>query len=207
MPLMMLPTRMVAVKTSKGLVLISPLKETAEHKDAIDALGPVTDVVAPNLFHHLGINAARRAYPGAKFWGVPGFAEKRSDVDWQGMLSEGVWPHEDELALHLIEGMPKVNECVFVHRPTKTLIATDLCFNHVHGKGFGYGVVFRMFGTYKRFAVSRLFTKMAKDRDAVAKSLARLFDEDFDNIVLAHGENVIGGGKDRLRAAFAERGF
>lgn len=44
-----------------------------------------------------------------------------------------------------------------------------------------------------------------EDKAAVEKSLGRLFSHDFDNILMAHGHAVYGGGKELLLKAFAER--
>lgn len=37
-----------------------------------------------------------------------------------------MWRFQDEISLVTIEGMPKVNEAVFIHKPSKTLIVVDL---------------------------------------------------------------------------------
>ena len=47
-------TRMTIVRLANGeLWLHSPIRPTAEIREAIDALGPVRYIVAPNLFHHM----------------------------------------------------------------------------------------------------------------------------------------------------------
>jgi hypothetical protein len=44
-----------------------------------------------------------------------------------------------------------------------------------------------------------------KERPAILSGLARLADElDFDHLLVAHGEPIVGDGRERLRA-FADR--
>ena len=172
-----------------------------------DAFGKVTDIVAPNLFHHANITDAHRLFPDAVLWGIPGFQQKRPDIPWQQTLTPESWLYSDQLELFPIDGMPKFNEVVMLHKESRTLVTTDLCFNHIHGRGLGYAIAFRIFGTYRRFAVSRLFMGFVKDRPAMIRSVRNLMGKDFENVIMAHGENVGGDGKERLSTALRERGI
>ncbi|QQR88644.1 MAG: hypothetical protein IPJ88_10355 [Myxococcales bacterium] len=205
LPLMTLPIKMSLVRVGEKVVMISPLPDLERFKTEIDAFGVPTDIVAPNLFHSSGVEAAAELYPTARIWGVKGFARKRPQIAWQAVLGEGEWPFSQELSMFEIEGMPKFNEVVFLHRPSKTLIATDLCFNHLNGTGFGYWLVFNLFGTYRRFAVSRLFLKMVKNRESFNRSISQLLESDFENIIMAHGLNVTGSAKEKLVLALKEK--
>lgn len=203
MPLLQLPTRTVVVRTKDGSVVFSPPPNGTQDADKIEAFGPVTDIVAPNLFHDMGIKDAIETYPEARGWACAGFSEKMGKLTEIGSSDFG----HDELTMFPLAGAPKMNEVVALHRPSRTLICSDLCFNYLDGKGFGYWAVFKMFGTYRRFAVSKMFAKMIKDQDAFVRSLAPLFDEDFDNIVMSHGDVVLGNGKEKLAYALHERGL
>ena len=46
-----------------GLLLYSPIAMTPERRAAVEALGPVTHLYAPNLFHHLRIGEWAAAFP------------------------------------------------------------------------------------------------------------------------------------------------
>ena len=107
-----------------------------------------------------------------------------------------------------VEGAPWVNEVAFLHRPSKTLVVTDLVFN-VHGARGLSPLVFRMVGAWKKLAQSRLFRSQVKDREAFAAAGRQILDWDFDAVLMAHGEPVTGvdaNGRDpkqRLRAALS----
>lgn len=208
MPLMNLPIRATVLQLSQNrVIIISPTSNLANFRSQIDSMGEVVAIVAPNLFHHLFIPSARRIYPKAKIYGAPGFAAKRPDVNWDGFLGQDPWPYQDELAILPIAGMPKFNEIALLHRSTKTLIVTDLCFNLRQMSGFGARLVLSIFGTFNRFAVSRLFTLLIRDRRAFQASIEQLFKADFDRIVMAHGEIINENGRKRLTEALAERGL
>ena len=74
-------------------------------------------------------------------------------------------------------------------------------------KGIGGWILTHFFGTYKKFAVSRLLTAAIKDRQAFLQSLREIFAFDFENVVVGHGDPFVGGGKAKLREAFAKRNF
>lgn len=198
MPGMNLPVRSVFIPLSKANILISPGSRLTEGELA--SLGRVDEIVANNGFHNAGVPKASAIFPKARAWGVPG--SKQPNI-----LNETTWPYADELPVVVLEGIPGVNEAVFFHRESRSLVVADLCFNLVNARGFGAWLVLTLFGTYRRFGVSRFFLKYVKDRNAFQKSLKRIFEWDFDSIVMAHGEIVRSDGKDRLRAALKERGI
>jgi hypothetical protein len=204
-PLLELPVRSTAIETKKGLVLISPGSKA--NREDLRALGPVTDLVGPNLYHCAGLPKALSIFPKARVWGVDGAQEKKPNIHFTDVLKESSWPHQEELALVVIDGQPNVNEAVFIHHESKTLITTDLCFNLQNTKGLGARILFGLFGTYHRFAVSRLSKLFIKDQTALERSLGRIFSYEFDKVVMAHGELVESGGKELLRKALAERGL
>jgi hypothetical protein len=205
MPLMSLPVRSTVVQLSSARVLHSPGSKLTP--EALRSAGAVTDIVAPSLLHLDGMPAAAAAHPGARLWGPAGCREKKPEVRWTGILGEDAWPHEAELSLLPLEGQPKLREWVLLHRPSRTLLVTDLVFNMQDAKGVGPWLILHLFGTWRKLGISRLFLKYAEDRAAFRASLARVLAEDFDNLVPAHGHVATGGARERLRAAMQERGL
>lgn len=205
LPLMSLPVRTTVVRLKTSLVMISPGSHLSPQQ--LQGAGGVTDLVAPNLFHCAGLPKAQSTFPNAKVWGSPGCQELKPKISWTSQLNPKDWPHSEELPLLLIQGMPKVNETVFFHRKSKTLIVSDLCFNLQEASGIGCWIILNLFGTYQQFGVSRLWLKMTKDFPALKKSLLQMFEWDFENIVMSHGSIVVDGGKDQLKTAFQNRGL
>lgn len=200
---MSLPVRSTFVSIENSGILISPGSRNTP--DQLNGLKTVTDLVAPNLFHGAGIKKANAAFPNAKIWGVTGSREQRSYLPWTDVLSADKWPYQNELPMVLLKGMPKVNEVVFFHKASKSLIVTDLCFNMKNASGIGAWIILNMFGTYNKLGVSRFFKKFTNDKMALEKSLDEVFAFDFDNIIVSHGENVISNAKEKLLHALSER--
>lgn len=202
-----LPCRSVAVKEKDKLILISPIKFTDSQVDQIRKLGDVTDLVAPSLYHHLYMPRAVQLFPKAKVWGVPEFRKKRSDIAWTHDLSEQSWPYREFLDVLSLEGAPAFSEMEFLHKPTRTLIATDLCFNMCKPVGWASPLILGLFGTYDGFAMSRLMKIRVKNRTEFEGSLELILAWDFDRIIMGHGDPIEGDAKSKLKEAFCSRGF
>jgi hypothetical protein len=204
MPLTKLPVRTVIVPVASGRVLLSPASTLT--REALLQAGAVTDIVAPNLFHTGGIQAASAAHPGARVWGPPGCREKQPGVTWHGLLGKDSWPHAGELPVFQVAGMPGFNEQVFLHKASRSLLVSDLVFNVVDARGAGAWLIFSLFGTHRRLGVSRLFMKYAKDRPAFEASMKELTALEFDHLVPSHGAVVMNEGRTALIGALRERG-
>ena len=207
MPLVSLPVRSTLVKENGKGILLSPINFDENQLSALKKMEPITDIVAPCLLHHLSIPKAHKAFPEAKLWGATGFDKKRPDIRWNEFLTEQNWPYKGFLDVLQIKGSPRTNELVFFHSSSRTLITMDLCFNLQSPKGAMGWLFFKLFGTYKKFAMSRLFKASIQDKAAFTKSIKKIFEWDFDRIIMAHGDVLPSGGKEILRAALKERGF
>lgn len=205
MPLMSLPVRTVYVPLSEGKILISPGSRLS--RDHMKSLWHVSDLVAPNLMHGGGIVRAHKIYHKAKVWGAPGSRKVKPKIPWTNELSVKDWPYQEELPMIQIEGIPRMRECVFVHKASGTLIVADLVFNLRRPRGFWSWVILNLFGTYDRFAVSRLFMRWVEGKEAFTQSMREIMKYDFDRIIMSHGSPVEKNGKNLLRAALAERGI
>ena len=107
-----------------------------------------------------------------------------------------------DLDVQLVRGMPKLNELVFLHRPSRTLLLTDLAFNFTDATGWS-GVFFRLMGCHGRLTPSRYGRSLVKEPAAVRADLDRILSWDFDRIALCHGTRVDADGVRRLREAWA----
>ena len=207
MPILDLPAKTILVRTSAGVAMFSPGPGSDVYPKEAKSMGKVTSIVAPNLFHHMGLKKASQLFPEADVWAIKGLKAKEPALPVTHILGKDPWSHNEELPHVEIMGMPSFNESVFIHKQSKTLICTDLCFNHIHGEGFGTWFMFNIFGTYRKFAVSRLFKFFIKEKHVMAESLKELFKHDFENIIMAHGVDVFGDAKQKLNAALNQRGI
>ncbi len=207
MPVMKLPIRSTIVQTANALIVISPIDFTIEQLTQIRQLGPVTDLVAPSVLHHLYMKKAIAAFPQATVWGMPGLKEKCPDIQWNRFLTIDAWPYQQEIEILPVNGVPSMAEVALFCKEPRTLIVTDLCFNLQNPKGLGAAVILRMLGTYGQFAVSRLVGRFMKDEKAFRESMQLILKKDFEQIVMAHGEILKHDGRRLLERALQERNY
>ena len=149
-----------------------------------------------------------RIYPDAQLVGAPGLVQKRSDLRFAGEL--GTEPPEGWGGVFeqmRTVGVPKLNEVVFFHLPSRTLILTDFAFNQ--GEASGLPAVSRVFLTmakaYGPLGPSRFFRFLTEDREAVKQCVAGMLDRwPVEHVTMSHGEPVSDAAADRLRAAYAD---
>ena len=205
LPGMALPVSSPLVTAGEARILVSPGSQSSDEQ--LRSMGSVTDIVAPSRHHTAGMAKAAAAFPTARLWGPVGVAKALPALAWSGFLGETAWPHEDALRIFPLHGMPGVREFLFLHASSRALLVTDLAFNMVDAEGLGARIALGLFGTWRRFAVSRIFLAQVKDRDALRRSLEPVLAADFAHVLPSHGAPVLNDGKERLRAALVERGL
>jgi pimeloyl-ACP methyl ester carboxylesterase len=130
-----LPVRMTILRFNNGdLFLHSPTPFSAEVAKAVEALGRVRHLVAPNIAHWTFLADWQRAYPNATTWAAPGLQDRaqvrassvRFDAEL-GQTAPAEWA--DTLDQGIVPGGAGFNEVWFFHRQTKTLVLVDLIEN------------------------------------------------------------------------------
>jgi hypothetical protein len=213
---MHLTATMTILRLGNGsLLLHSPVPMTPALRDAVEALGPVAHLYAPNTFHHMHVGEWAAAFPSARLHAPPGLAKKRRDLridrthgsDDTSAAARRERPHTwtsfdgvvDELR---IEGF-RMEETVLLYRPGRTLVVADLLHNigrPAHGWTRFYA---KIMGFYDTVAVSRMIRAGAfSDRSAARQSLDRVLAWPFDRIVVGHGAPVTASARDALAAAY-----
>ncbi|MEW5743614.1 MAG: hypothetical protein AB1938_32180 [Myxococcota bacterium] len=188
--------------SSGAVTIVSPIAFTDEQAAAIDALGPIRHILAPNRFHHLAVPKAKARWPKARLWAAPGLPAKRQDVTFDGELRTGATELPDADVV-LLEGAPRANELLVIHRPSRTLVAADLIFNlHDSGGWLGW-LYFKASGALGKPAPSVWWRFLVEDRAATKSSLERLLAMDFARVLPSHGLPIEGDAKQVLRTALA----
>ncbi len=185
---------------SGGLAIVSPQATSDEMADAIQELGPVEHVIAPNTFHHLFLEAAKDRWPEAQVHIPPALLKKRPGLRYDHFSPEALPP---ELQAQTLDGAPALAETVFLHAPSKTLVVTDLVFHVLQPEGLLTGLILRMVGAHRRLGQSRALRFATKDRAAAAESVRQILALDFERLVMAHGEIIESDAKARLEEALA----
>jgi hypothetical protein len=197
--------RTTLVRLPGGTLFVhSPISRSAQLAEAVERLGRPSVVVAPNRFHHLFAAEWSAAYPSARLFVAPGVESKRPELPVAGVLGDEPdpeWaPVLDQCALR---GFPLANEVVFFHRPSRTLIASDLGF-HIGAEATPLTrLAFRLAGAYGRFSVTALERLAIRDRAAFRSSLEKVLRWPISRVIVAHGSVVETDGRAALAAAYA----
>jgi len=197
-------TRMTVVRLSSGhLWLHSPVPLAPETRAELAALGEVGHIVAPNLFHHLYVSDVADSFPGATVHAAAGLRKKRKDLRIDEILgTEPPAAWRDDLDQLHIEGT-LLDETVFFHNATRTLISSDLAENFASSDHWLTRLYLKAQGLEHRFGVAWLLRVCYRDKQKARRCIDRMLDWDIERIILAHGKILETGALDELREAFA----
>ncbi|MDZ4082482.1 MAG: DUF4336 domain-containing protein [Bdellovibrionales bacterium] len=199
--------RMTVIRLLDGRLVIHNAIHLRRHDlDWLKSLGTVSLIVAPNIFHTSDAGWMKTQFPDATLF-VPG--RKLADFKKAGheaFDTELEFPEElaNEL-LYLPSKGTSIQEAIFLHRPSKTLILTDLAFNMpdvYHGFEkvvMGWNKVGGRFGPTR--ALKWIFTK---DRPALLETYRQILALDFERIIVNHGNILERNGRDELRKSVKE---
>ena len=199
-------TRMTVFRLKDGSLLVhSPVPLDTTTQAELDGLGPVRFVVAPNRYHHLFVAECTRTYPQAKIFGAPGLDSKRRDLRFDAILKQAA-PTEwaSEIDQTIFQAFPTLNEVVFFHRSSGTVVFTDLLINIRTSESAYTRFLMWLDGGLGHVAVPRSFRLLLKMRRARAReTIDKILAWDFERLSLAHGEVVERGAKEIVRNAWS----
>jgi len=197
-------TRMTIVRLQDGaLWLHSPIQFNDKLKSALEKIGVVKYLIAPNRYHHMYLESFVEGYPEALVYAAPGLVTKRKDILFHRSLNNNepqIW--SEEIKSISIAGIPMLDEIAFLHIKTKTLILTDLCFNYGSTKTRLLRWYRKLEDCDNKFSFARLIKIGIRDRTALRKSIAAILEWDFDRIIVPHGNVVDTHGKQIFARAF-----
>jgi hypothetical protein len=192
---MPLPVRMTVIKLADGaLILHSPTQFSFALKEKLDALGRIAHLVAPNTAHWSFMREWQQHLPEAQCWAVPGLSARpvvqKSGLRIDKVLADGVsdaWGEEIEIVL--IRGKGLVEADLF-HRPSRTLVLTDLIVNLEPDKlplpmRLGGKLVGVLAPEGKAPVYARGLVKAGGDQ--AARAAARLVALEPERVIFAHG--------------------
>ena len=201
------PTRMAVIRLPNkgGLWVWSPVDLTQDVRSAVDALGPVRHIVAPNSLHHTFLAEWAAAYADARVHVAPDLMQHvagtaihatlgdEPDPAWAGTIDQVV-----------VRGNKITTEVVFFHRESATALVTDLVQQIPQGWYRGWrAVVARLdLMTAAMPSVPRKFRMATTNKLAARDGVRRILEWPVDSLVMAHGAPIQSGGKAALQNAF-----
>ena len=205
---MPLPVRMTVIRLSNGDVWIhSPTQYDEALRREIEAIGPIRHLVAPNVAHWTFLIDWQQRCSGSVTWAAPNLS-KRSQVRRAGLRIDRILADEvpaewaDDLEQAVVPGGLGFREVAFFHRPTSTLVLTDLVLNlELKRVPTPMRPMLRLAGMTAPGGQAppylRLVIKMR--RQAAAAAAERLLSLRPQRVVFAHGKWFDQDGEARLR--------
>jgi len=204
------PTRMTLVRNPTGaLIAHSPVALEQAGFAGIDALGPVAFLLAPNKIHHLSLDKWVARYPGAALWGTAALIEKRRDLAFAGAFEEHVdGPWSDCLEHALVKGSKVMEEAVFFHRESRTLIVADMVENFdPRAVAWWFRIIARLVGILApNGGMPRDWRATFRDKQALRRSLRMILAWSPERLIMSHGLIIETGATAFLKRAFAWAG-
>lgn len=199
---MRLPIRMTVIRLAGGdLLLHSPTRYSPELRDSLRELGAIRYLLAPSIAHWMFIPDWQKAVPEAITLAVPGLA-RRGPVRKAGLRINGELTDSatqgwgDEIETVLISA-PLFAEAALFHRPSRTLVLTDLVQNLPPGEVPAASLLGNAAPDGKAPFYLRALLHMA-GRGA-EQAAARLIGFAPQSVIFAHGEWFERDAPERLR--------
>lgn len=184
-------TRMTVIRLANNELFIhSPIKADPELISRVSKLGTVKFLISPNKIHHLFLQYWVDIFPDAKVYASPGLREKRKDIDLKDS-PEHEWQNEiDQL---IFKGSKAMQEVVFFHRASKTLILTDLIenFDEDYFSGFK-GLLAKLSGIVAPNGKIPIDWRMSFffGKKQARECFEKILVWQPEKIIVAHGKNI-----------------
>ncbi|MEG4318414.1 MULTISPECIES: DUF4336 domain-containing protein [unclassified Microcoleus] len=206
-------TRMTVIRlANRELVVISPIQVNDTIVSQLGELGTVSHIIAPNLYHYLFAANFKKLYPNAKFWAAPGLAAKKPDLSIDRTIqgeANSLWNGLEYIFFYgfktvSLRGFDLLNECVFFHAASRTLILTDTAFHFDESFPIITQFASRAIGGYKTLSPSILERIATKDKEKVRESVKKVLGWDFERVIVAHGSIIETQGKQKFKEGYEQ---
>jgi len=204
----MFTTRMTIARLSDGSLWVhSPVSVPFAALSRITDLGPVRYLVAGTPRHVWRLAEWHALFPDAQLWAprISPLTLKKGHLPFTGTLGNGApqgWATDfDQLAFR---GNPLIEEVLFFHRESRTVILDDLIQVHptVNGKPFRNALL-KLAGVACPHGGVGLDIRLSfANRNLARRSLEKLLSWDFDRLIIAHGACLEKGAKPFVERAF-----
>jgi hypothetical protein len=185
------PTRMTVVRLSNGAIWVdSPIPASFADISEVASLGLIKYLIAATPRHVWRLEGWHTLFPEAQLWASPHtpMTLKKVDLPMTRILGDeppAEWT--DDLDQLLFQGNPFLEEVLFYHKRSRTLILDDLIQIGSLYKGPLSNTLIRIGGVAEPGGVPTALRMSFTDRSRARRSLERLLALDFDKLIIAHG--------------------
>jgi hypothetical protein len=205
-PKMPFPTRMTIVRVERDLFIHSPTPLTPSLHRGIETLGRLRWIIGPSRLHYWWMPEWRHAFPDAAVYLAPGTAERshgRINFQANTLSTDCGYPWDEDIATLPVAGRV-LTEVDFFHRPSRTLILTDLIENFERQKlgSLAMRLLTRLGGALDPDGQMPRDMRLTFRRAELRAAVETMISWQPERIILAHGRWYPTGGTRELRRAF-----
>ena len=188
------------------LIIHSSAAFEPEDQRAIGRFGEPGWLVEATVMHDTFAKKAQTTFPTIPYLAPPGLGKS------SGLTVQPLHPAPDgwsgEVEDLEIDGLRGPNEHVFYHRAARILVVADLLFHFPpNTHGWPRFFVHHVMQLPRLVGISSFFGMMIRDKGAFSRSIRKLLEWDFQQIVVAHAEPLRRDAKVVLMDACRERGI
>lgn len=195
-------SRMTIVRLPSGKLWVhSPVGLDDEATESIRSLGEVDTVVAPNLYHHLYVGPCQEKLGGVLVAPAK-LAAKRKDLQLDAEFGPSFSPPWGDTLQPIHVPTAMLDETVFLHKPSRTLISADLFENFDSSPHWWTRWYLKVGGIERGPGVSRLLRPLFRDRTKARAAIDQLLGAELQRITVAHGSMVLEDATENLRSAY-----
>lgn len=185
------PTRSAIIELESGGCWVwSPVALDDALAEAVEAMGPVRHLVSPNKIHHLFLQEWAERWPQARLWASPGLSSRKPELNFDGELGDRPDPDwAGEIDQVVFRGSVAMEEVVFFHRPSSTVLACDLIQRFPEDQVHGWkGALMRLDGLVgEAGSTPREWRATFLKRKAARAARRKVLDWHPRRLLIAHG--------------------
>lgn len=196
--------RTTVVRLSGGALWVhSPGAPTDDVCAALDTLGEVCWIVVPNRFHHLQTPATAARYPNALVVGPKSAEAQNPRVSLtMGVNDPAYVDATPELTPLQLGGVPFLDETVFFHPASGSLIAADLLISACARDHWSWRMAARIWGRYEKARTPPDVRVRTRASTALAESIAQIRALPLQRILVAHADPITDRPAEQLAEAW-----
>jgi hypothetical protein len=197
-------SRTTVVRLAGGALWVhSPTEPTDEVCAALDALGEVRFIVVPNKFHHLQTPATAARYPKAAVVGPKSPQSRNPKVSLTMSTDDPAYIRATpELVPIQLRGVPFLDETVFFHHGSGSLIAADLLISACARDHWTWRISARIWGRYEKFKTPPDVRWNTRASATAAQAIAELSALPMERILVAHADPLTSRPTEKLAEAW-----
>ena len=199
------PTRMTVVRRADGTIwLHSPVAHSADLQQTIDGLGRISNIVAPNSYHYLQVDAWAFTNADATVFASADVAHKIvAESVALGKKLDAEWTMDLD---HFMIDLGTFSETVFFHGASKSLIVTDLMqtFQASRVRSLFIRLLLQLGGATGPNAKPSIEIRLAarRHRDELRAAVEQMIAWAPKRVILSHGVCIQDNPLDAIASAF-----